>query len=431
MANRYWNDLMIEREMTQLFNLFTRKASSRRDDDILTNLTDTHQHQLNCICAWHTWHITNCSRFSSSLSPPETPCSEISCDLQCPPDSVLIKIDSFDDAIKSTTSSDDVAASTIAPGAISEQIGSSTKVKRALGPFKRPEAIQIVPVDLIRRRRDTDDDEPISSNYRIIDEKRVRECCEKKVQCKCDFNRCQEPLCGEHEYKTLIHAGSKTPGSCCPHFSCSSQKPLCYSSNLKHHFAVNETWKEDDCTACVCSKTGESQCTSPLCKPLTCEKRIHIKGECCEVCDTSNSKYCVGDEDCDLHCLHGFEIDQSSGCTICRCAKTTTTPNAPPSKVPDSTPYTIVAPTNTTDATMATVSTTESKSSDIDQRINEMDSTRTAADSWFVYLPILLGICITIAAFVIVVSLVCRHFSHNRGKHRLNHKQNNNLTPLI
>lgn len=49
-------------------------------------------------------------------------------------------------------------------------------------------------------------------------------------------------------------------------------------------------------------------------------------------------------------------------------------------------------------------------------------------DSWYVHLPIVLGICITIGAFTIIVCLTCRHLSHKKDKHHLNRKQN---TPLI
>lgn len=49
-------------------------------------------------------------------------------------------------------------------------------------------------------------------------------------------------------------------------------------------------------------------------------------------------------------------------------------------------------------------------------------------DTWYVHLPIVLGICITIGAFAIILSLTCRHISHKKDKHHLNRKQN---TPLI
>lgn len=49
-------------------------------------------------------------------------------------------------------------------------------------------------------------------------------------------------------------------------------------------------------------------------------------------------------------------------------------------------------------------------------------------DNWYVHLPIVLGICITIGAFAIILSLTCRHISHKKDKHHLNRKQN---TPLI
>lgn len=49
-------------------------------------------------------------------------------------------------------------------------------------------------------------------------------------------------------------------------------------------------------------------------------------------------------------------------------------------------------------------------------------------DSWYEHLPIVLGICITIGAFAVILSLTCRHISHKKDKHHLNRHQDK---PLI
>lgn len=74
-------------------------------------------------------------------------------------------------------------------------------------------------------------------------------------------------------------------------------------------------------------------------------------------------------------------------------------------------------------------------STDSDLNVDFIDSANTSstkpvndADDWYVHMPIVLGICITIGAFAIIVSLTCRHICHKKDKHHLNRKQN---TPLI
>lgn len=99
-----------------------------------------------------------------------------------------------------------------------------------------------------------------------------------------------------------------------------------------------------------------------------------------------------------------------------------------------------IVPTTTTSTTTTTTATTTTIKSSvrITETITESDvqtdfnnsSTKPfiEGDSWTIHLPIVMGICITIGAFLIIVSLTCRHISNNKDKHHLNRKQN---TPLI
>lgn len=90
----------------------------------------------------------------------------------------------------------------------------------------------------------------------------------------------------------------------------------------------------------------------------------------------------------------------------------------------------VVSPTTTQSTTWNTESITDSDMNpDFVDNMNA-SSTKPINDdeNWYVHLPYLLGICITIGAFAIVVSLTCRHISHKKDKHHLNRKQN---APLL
>lgn len=343
--------------------------------------------------------------FFSHTDPPG--CSNISCDQWCPFDSELIQ---------------NAATPTPTPSATD---ASGAKVKRAIPNSMRRAPIIITPggYDDIRLRRDVETNDFASLvEYETPEDKTRAICCAKKVvdHCRCNYSKCKDVECESHESKILLQSDTNMPGRCCPTFICSSQKPSCYSTTLKHHFSVNETWNEDDCTHCECGEKGDIRCRSSVCKAISCEKKIKKTGQCCPECDFSDSKYCVGEEECDIHCRNGFDIDPMNGCTICRCAKVTTTTST------------------TTSSAGQTASTISSTSAPTDDNVYNASDNRTGAapasttDNWFVHSPIILGICITIAAFVIVVSLSCRYMTHSKGKHRLNRKQkNNNLTPLI
>lgn len=213
--------------------------------------------------------------FALSFTEPSE-CLAVLCDMECPSDSKSVKIDL--DSVSFVTNSSIL----------------HSKRKRAI----------------IDRHR-----EQLVRHLREVNE--TQKCCE----CKCDFAKCPEFMCPDHQYKSTVLAGTRIPGSCCPKFQCMTERPTCFSLNLQRHFNPLDKWKDDSCTQCECSETGEMNCESPACKPLSCEKKQVVEGECCPVCDINDSKFC--EPECDLHCRNGFEHDPVRNCATCKCVKST------------------------------------------------------------------------------------------------------------
>lgn len=190
----------------------------------------------------------------------------------------------------------------------------TSKRKRSLPSKQAYESMRI--------SKSSDNDHIIRQRRMVINDTMtaIQKCCE----CKCDFNKCPEFKCPSTEYKiTIVQGTPGLPGSCCTKFACTTQKPTCYSHNLGQHFNPSDQWKDDACTQCECSETGETNCETPICKPLSCEKKHTVDGECCPVCDISDSKFCEPDVECDRHCRNGYEYDPVRNCAICACAKST------------------------------------------------------------------------------------------------------------
>lgn len=244
-----------------------------------------------------------------SVEPPD--CSSIVCDLKCPSDSKVERIDNYDSIILAVNGTE------APPHPLHEAI--TLKRKRAI--LARPrESIKIVPGDYIRRRRrrDASNDTSLAAAAAVV---AAQKCCE----CKCDFAKCPEFKCPPDQYKMTIAQASQVPGSCCAKYRCTTEKPTCYSHNLRRHINALEQWSEDACTHCECTETGETKCEISFCKTLNCEKKRTIEGECCQVCDISDSKFCEPEIECDRQCRNGFEYDPVRGCAICTCAKSNAT----------------------------------------------------------------------------------------------------------
>lgn len=240
--------------------------------------------------------------------PPD--CADVVCDLDCPSDSKVTPIFSYE-PINLVAHATDTTQQEQQQHHGDDDVAVSSKRKRSISSKRTVDGSND---RIIRHRRNVSD--TMAATVDIM-----QKCCE----CKCEFNKCPEFKCPPTEYKITIIQGTKIPGSCCTKFSCTTLKPTCYSHNLGKHFNPSDQWKDDACTHCECTETGETNCESPICKPLSCEKKRTIEGECCPVCDISDSKFCETDFDCDLHCRNGYEYDHVRHCAICACAKATTT----------------------------------------------------------------------------------------------------------
>lgn len=188
----------------------------------------------------------------------------------------------------------------------------NTKSKRSI-LFETHEPIQIVPGPYKQKRSISSDEQIDNKEAALI------ECCIQKL-CICD-TRCTQPKCRNDQTLVLEREGLPIPGSCCPVYKCVHvTRPAlsCYSSEKRKHYHHGDTWKEGDCSTCHCDEQGKKHCVMSLCKTLFCEKQINIPGECCPMCDHTNSEFCAGHEHCDIICRVGYEND-TSGCRKCKC----------------------------------------------------------------------------------------------------------------
>ncbi|XP_033628595.1 kielin/chordin-like protein [Asterias rubens] len=92
----------------------------------------------------------------------------------------------------------------------------------------------------------------------------------------CELKQCESIVCqqGQELYKP--------PDQCC--FSCRDTRLPCYYSGRQHQ--DGEEWRRDDCTTCVCL-SGQVQCQTSRCPPLTCqadEVPALEPGHCCPKC---------------------------------------------------------------------------------------------------------------------------------------------------
>lgn len=245
-------------------------------------------------------------------------------------------------------------------------------------------------------------------------------CCEQnRIRCKCDFSRCQMIECPANQFLHILSQATKIPGKCCAHYACHPYSPVCFSEYRQRYYNRLDEWEEDPCTQCKCNEMGEKRCEVSHCKPLNCEDKQYIDGQCCPICDTSNSRFCAPDKVCDIHCKN-YMFDESRNCTLCRCATAATTNTTTQNSTISN--YVPVQTSTTDNWTNAEEELTDPLQRHPNGAVNgpQLDYT------WLIHL--FLGICITTGAFVVIMSITCRHICHQKGKHTLNHKQN---TPLI
>lgn len=231
-------------------------------------------------------------------------CSEIS--FTCPHDSKP-KLNLYHHQINNQNQTIDIISSNN-----NEDNDNISKSKRSVQPYKRRETIKIVPGDHINHKRSIDDTDEIIHNN--DDEQLLYDCC-IRLQCACD-TICQQPTCKDGEKPIEEKSGTLVPGQCCPVYKCHHDK--CYSRKTHRYYAFAESWNDDECTLCTCDRGGKVNCQTSFCKPLSCQKILQHPGECCPVCDSKNSEFCSGQEDCEIVCRHGH-VRTVSGCKQCKC----------------------------------------------------------------------------------------------------------------
>ncbi|XP_070578150.1 cysteine-rich motor neuron 1 protein-like isoform X2 [Ptychodera flava] len=125
-------------------------------------------------------------------------------------------------------------------------------------------------------------------------------------------------------------------GSCCPicpEVTTTDQlQPVnCISIYGVEHLH-EDTWKEDDCTSCMC-RYGEITCYSHVCPLVQCKTPVLKKGQCCPTClDSSRQKYCEYENQIytdgerwnasaciHCYCQDGKSVCQKPECPVLRC----------------------------------------------------------------------------------------------------------------
>lgn len=204
----------------------------------------------------------------------------------------------------------------------------------------REEPIKIVPGKYRRSLTKIINDE--------VDNKKLIDLCCPRRECVCHDN-CTIPKCELDKVAIIVNASE-----CCSTYECQPKRncteladdtvwmepcskcrcigkqmfceQLCKQEELektcKHDhspkiYTNGETWMQDSCTTCEC-QNGTSHCTVSSCLTKSCPKQVHLKNECCPICDYSESHFCPGFENCDIACQFEF-IKSPDGCLLCKC----------------------------------------------------------------------------------------------------------------
>ncbi|XP_069464025.1 cysteine-rich motor neuron 1 protein isoform X3 [Ambystoma mexicanum] len=110
------------------------------------------------------------------------------------------------------------------------------------------------------------------------------------TQCTCHSARvlCETEVCPP----LLCQNPTRTQDSCCPHCPEDPDQPLLPTNDSMPRYCKNdegdiflaaESWKPNVCTSCVCLD-GAISCYSESCPPVTCERPVLRKGQCCPYC---------------------------------------------------------------------------------------------------------------------------------------------------
>ncbi|MEE6475163.1 hypothetical protein FKM82_010648 [Ascaphus truei] len=156
------------------------------------------------------------------------------------------------------------------------------------------------------------------------------------TQCTCHSGRvlCETEVCPP----LLCQNPTRTQDSCCPQCTDESLQPSVPGNDSMPSFCKNdegdiflaaESWKPNVCTSCVCMD-GMISCYSESCPPVTCERPVLRKGQCCPYCieDTIpkkvvchfNGKTYADEERWDIDsCTHCYCLQGQTLCSTVSC----------------------------------------------------------------------------------------------------------------
>ncbi|XP_074983092.1 cysteine-rich motor neuron 1 protein isoform X6 [Caretta caretta] len=110
------------------------------------------------------------------------------------------------------------------------------------------------------------------------------------TQCTCHSGRvlCETEVCPP----LLCQNPIRTQDSCCPQCPDEPRQPSSSSNESMPNYCKNdegdifltaESWKPNVCTSCICMN-GVISCYSESCPPVSCERPVLRKGQCCPYC---------------------------------------------------------------------------------------------------------------------------------------------------
>ncbi|NP_001163917.1 cysteine rich transmembrane BMP regulator 1 (chordin-like) L homeolog precursor [Xenopus laevis] len=156
------------------------------------------------------------------------------------------------------------------------------------------------------------------------------------TQCTCHSGRvlCETEVCPP----LLCQNPTRSQDSCCPQCPDDSLQPSVPSNDSVPSYCKNdegdiflaaESWKPNVCTSCVCMD-GIISCYSESCPPVTCERPVLRKGQCCPYCieDTIpkkvvchfNGKTYADEERWDIDsCTHCYCLQGQTLCSTVSC----------------------------------------------------------------------------------------------------------------
>ena len=87
----------------------------------------------------------------------------------------------------------------------------------------------------------------------------------------------------------------------------------------KYKIIMGSSWRQDDCTSCVCSAEGSADCYKEACDDsLECRGNpLVIKGKCCPVCSDALSSSAVCSYQASVYAIG--EQWQDGRCSNCSC----------------------------------------------------------------------------------------------------------------